>query len=317
MTPKTTTIDKDIDKDRVLNKWMEALAHWGQPQRQWMEAFASWEQRQIGSLLVADARKQWMESLQEPGRKLMEAFGLQAIEQTRLLVEPFFRWLDDKSTVAYHATGLLSDETKETERQESAQWLADKIWKRVYSRNPQVRAGLKSLEATEGKRYIRECLLPGCVLLAIRDASTPQRLRLGREWMTDEQGRIAPCTPLDELTCQEFDQWLLQRARRHLELAAIDEAGGQSLLALADQVRDQGLDLLPAKQSESAVELLSLADLSPQEKRYIEVKVSALIEDPGLSDRRARSRARQNLGLSPAHARQIEFRIRKKLSAVC
>jgi hypothetical protein len=65
------------------------------------------------------------------------------------------------------------------------------------------------------------------LVVAAKEAATPQpRIRLGRHWVKDRQGRVLEQVAPLELAFSDTCRWLLQRAWRLMELDMLGEGDG-------------------------------------------------------------------------------------------
>lgn len=262
-----------------------------------------------------------------------------------------------------HWRVMLDPSIPEEERSKSVQWFVKKIWKgRAYTHNPRALIGLRRLRETyirettaplgsEGERLPAEwdnLILTACVALAFDESRKREAIRLGRKWIIDVNGKKEERVPLD-LIRGEYDRWLIQRCRRHLEKRGADEGpqrrdyepleskAGENREEILRKIPDQGVwppsvqvkdsvaGLTKRKQDEMAAavddggnkevaaSLVRLCNrLSPQQRQYVEFKATALEE--GLDTFHACKYARKTMGISSVHGRQIEFQIRKRAS---
>jgi DNA-binding CsgD family transcriptional regulator len=88
-------------------------------------------------------------------------------------------------------------------------------------------------------------LAPEGLLLASGESHLPQRIRLGRQWVKDQQGKVVELRP-DVLPFYWFVRWHIQRAHHHVEGILLDRAlVGQRLDPL--ETNYEGLDELMAR----------------------------------------------------------------------
>lgn len=250
---------------------------------------------------------------------------------------------DEDNPDLHHLETLLNNPAcTEEQRQKSAEFFANHIWKgRYYSSNPKARLGIKRLR--EQFVYM-ETLAATCVLLAISHSAERTKIRIGSHWLTTatDGKTITRIMPL-ALIRKEYQAWLAQRSRTYFEKRAMEEyseaRSEEELRHLIDQkpksarrrkrrtssghqiarnyVEDRLIEALDRKPEPP--DLLSILDnakppLSPQLQEYLEHKTIAFNEDQSITETQARALVCKIMGITPEHGRQIEFQIRKKLS---
>jgi hypothetical protein len=83
-----------------------------------------------------------------------------------------------------------------------------------------------ALERRQGKEVLlSHWLAPEGLLLASGESDLPQRIRFGKQWVKDQQGKVVELRP-DVLPFQWFVRWHIQRTHRHLEDILLDRALG-------------------------------------------------------------------------------------------
>jgi hypothetical protein len=236
----------------------------------------------------------------------------------------------------FHVSLLLEPEKHSSkETLSSAKWLATRIWgKGLSAYNAKTRAGIKRLR----EQFVRtEDFLSVCVLQAVADTHLPQKIRLGRKWITTKNGKVYEEIP-GHLESLAYGKWLVKRSREYLEIRAIEEwnEGRSDLLESLDKKRgarrkkrgrsSSGQNLTKNYVEEDLIQLLSKKEdevilnsfdrikplLSCQQQKYLEYKILAFEGDSELTERGARLKACKAMGMTAANARKIELRIRKK-----
>jgi hypothetical protein len=239
---------------------------------------------------------------------------------------------DDEYLDIDHWFTLVSGSSTEDERQKSAEHLVSKIWKgQLHAKSPKAKIGLKRLR----EKFVRmESVALSCILVALDDSRFEQKIQIGRKWVK-KQGRQFLMKPFD-LTQAAYQTWLTHKSQANLDNLALEEerseareyteeinpkqkrgrkrssSGGHSdvFINYEEEKMIQRLD-----RREDA-RLLSFLDtekpLSHQQQEYLEHKILAREEDPTITERQARARACEVMGINENHAYKIEFDIKSK-----
>jgi hypothetical protein len=64
---------------------------------------------------------------------------------------------------------------------------------------------------TSPQEFLRTVVFPEAIRLVARDVTTPQRMRLGRKWVTNRHGKILVAVPWEELPPFAFDGWFMSQ----------------------------------------------------------------------------------------------------------
>jgi hypothetical protein len=129
----------------------------------------------------------------------------------------WFSWLDD-------IQALFSQETLPDLR--FTPHLIAQIYMRKISPRAQRALHELALMQRQGKQVLlRQILAPKGLLLASDESHLPQRIRFGKQWVKDQQGKVVELRP-DVLPFQWFVRWHIQRTHRHLEDILLDRALG-------------------------------------------------------------------------------------------
>jgi hypothetical protein len=144
------------------------------------------------------------------------------------------------------------------------------------------------------------------ILLAAGEAQQRRRIRLGRQWVTDEQGQIRPVHPV-ELPLGDFLRWFLRAILQALEA---DMTGGPFVSGERD------LTNLPAEQRREMWMAKILEDLDLL--RHLEARLS--VQDQTLLrlllDQASPTEIQQAMGLTPVNYRQRLHRLHVRVDAL-
>jgi Bacterial regulatory proteins, luxR family len=127
----------------------------------------------------------------------------------------WFPWLDDYQS-------LFSQETPPEQRY-TPHLIEQVHMGRV---KPSARRALHALAVKQRQEkgvLLRQWLAPEGLLLASGESDLPQRIRLGKRWVKDQDRKVIDVRP-DELPFQWFVRWHIQRAHHHLEGILLDRA---------------------------------------------------------------------------------------------
>jgi hypothetical protein len=111
---------------------------------------------------------------------------------------------------------LLGARFSQRDREDAARRIAASMATRF--RNPAV---CQALAGRVGARWwLQEIVFPGALLEAAAERFTERRLRLGRRWVKNRDGKVATVQPMD-LPVTSVERWVIQRARTLAEEAIL------------------------------------------------------------------------------------------------
>jgi hypothetical protein len=131
-------------------------------------------------------------------------------------------------------------------------------------------------------------LAPEGLILASGESDLPQRIRLGKQWVKDQHGKVVDDLRPDELPFQWFVRWHIQRAHRHLEGILLERALVRQRLDPLETMYKNLDDVMAHHMKKPPMEALFIP--SPEARLEAQTLIAAL-------GRAASPRERQLLGL--------------------
>jgi hypothetical protein len=80
---------------------------------------------------------------------------------------------------------------------------------------------VKGLEL-DAEEYLRGIVLPEGLILALGEMDIPQKVRLGRKWVVDTNGKVVEVRPVYGLSVVEFVRWLSQKTSQAVETTLVE-----------------------------------------------------------------------------------------------
>lgn len=226
-------------------------------------------------------------------------------------------------------TDNLTDHEKDTwlttaERLVAVDRLVDQMHRGV--RRPQAARVLREVAAAReipSSRLVRTEFFPEAALLAIREAGTPQRMRLGQQWITNAQGKVRIEAPVKALSSATFARWWFAQVYAAANAIVLGEAyprlvSQTARVALYDP---QDLEALVQQESPSAQESAMLATLLHDEDPEPAAQLQAVLDIASPRERelltllaqgRSRNEAAHAMSISRSTVDVLMHRIRKK-----
>jgi hypothetical protein len=139
------------------------------------------------------------------------------------------------------------------------------------------------------QQLIRTELFPEAILVVSGEAATPQRMRIGQQWVTDEYKKVRTVPPVKALSPGEFIQWWTSRVYaaagaillgedyprptdKQAQIVLYEQDAVERLVAADSQhVRESGMFVALLDDEEDATDRLEqlLADAAPRARELI------------------------------------------------
>jgi hypothetical protein len=173
-----------------------------------------------------------IEALMRPQKEIV-AFRRELEEAQATLAAKVRLWRTDPHFILLNPRSTLKQRRAAARRIAAAQ-------PSMRFKRPAVRAALRGLPASERDRWLRQLFVDALVAAGKESATPLSRIRIGRRWVKDRQGRVCEHIAPLALSVAQGRRWLLQRARRlmELEILAGDLDSGQHRRRLSRRDRE-------------------------------------------------------------------------------
>jgi DNA-binding CsgD family transcriptional regulator len=175
---------------------------------------------------------------------------------------------------------------------------------------------------TSPRDFLRTVVFPEAIRLVAREVTTPQRMRLGRKWVTNQHGKILVAVPM-ELAPFAFDDWFISQVYAAAAAIVLDEVYPRPITQQAQVLvyEEDALERLTtpasagARDSAMLTALLQAEEMDPADQLHRMLTVASpracelfRLLSQGLSIKEAAA----VLGMSPATAYVHCYRTRVK-----
>ena len=176
---------------------------------------------------------------------------------------------------------------------------------------------------TSPRDFLRTVVFPEAIRLVAREVTTPQRMRLGRKWVTNQHGKILVAVPM-ELAPFAFDDWFISQVYAAAAAIVLDEVYPRPITQQAQVVvyEEDALERLTtpasagARDSAMLTALLQAEEMDPADQLHRMLTVASprgkellLLLCQDLS----RNEAAQVMGISRRTVDVLIYRIRQKV----
>jgi len=232
------------------------------------------------AVLIENARFQYerLQTLIDPPKlaAMQALYERSLIEQTRYRLSPEdyeaaqeqARLYDDIFTVVYAYCPLYHESHKE--RQQDAELVAvlTRLAMRLRPglRNPYAAGELRRQAAQAGlsrRVYLRTTIFPAAIIRVASEVATPQRMRVGREWVVNEHGKVLAASPVEELPGRAFLHWFFSQVYVAAAAMVLGQDYPGPIIPPVPLVRceEEALERLVARESPGARESVQLTAL--------------------------------------------------------
>jgi DNA-binding CsgD family transcriptional regulator len=175
---------------------------------------------------------------------------------------------------------------------------------------------------TSPRDFLRTVVFPEAIRLVAREVTTPQRMRLGRKWVTNQHGKILVAVPM-ELAPFAFDDWFISQVYAAAAAIVLDEVYPRPITQQAQVLvyEEDALERLTtpasagARDSAMLTTLLQAEEIDPADQLHRMLTIASpracelfRLLSQGLSVKEAAA----VLGMSPATAYVHCYRTRVK-----